>query len=486
MHVAVRLLDNVNDATPYDLKETKEFLQSRRRIGLGIMGLGSALLMARIPYGNNTKCLAMLESLMRCIVNEAYRASVELAKEKGVFPLFDKEKFLAGRHVAILDDDVKKLIAKHGLRNSHLTSIQPTGNTSCLANLVSGGLEPVFMFEYVRTSIQPYAPEGLHIPKHVDWDKKQFTIEGDTEWKWIKEGRENLLATKFEGKVWKYDQQRGLVKEELIRDYGVQYLMERNMWDENAEWAVCTEKLTVQDHVATMGVLAKWVCQSISKTVNVPHDYPYEEFKDVYTRAWENGIKGITTYRAGTMSAVLSRSGTKINGKPRITKTKAPERPKELPCDVHHLTVKGEQYLVLVGMLENDPYEIFATRNGFVDRKVKSGTIVKLGRPKGVYKAILDNGLELSPINAMCSPEEDALTRMCSTALRHGADIHMVVQQLEKVKGDMTCFAKSMARTLKKYIPDGTIDGQCPECGGTLIRQEGCKKCKNCTFSACG
>ena len=138
-------------------------------------------------------------------------------------------------------------------------------------------------------------------------------------------------------------------------------------------------------------------------------------------------------------------------------------------------------------MYEDEPYEVFAGKNGFIDKKVKTGIVLKLGRPKGVYKAILEDGLELSPINATCSAEEDALTRMTSLSLRHGADIHTVVQQLEKVKGDMTCFAKSMARALKKYIPDGTEEeGTCPECSSTgLIRQEGCVTCTQCGWSKC-
>ena len=381
----VRLMDNVNDITPVFLKETRGFLQSRRRIGLGITGFGSALLMMKVKYGNNDRCLSLIQSLMEHIVEEAYKASVALAKEKGAFPLFDKEKFLAGKHIEIVSPEVRRLIAKHGLRNSHLTSIQPTGNTSCLANLISGGLEPVFMFSYVRTSIQPVTPEGLYLPKNVDWVNKKYTSTGDTEWKWIREGRDNLLATKFEGKTWKYDQQRGLLKEEVIEDYGVTNLKTRGEWDENADWAVCINDLSVEDHVKPMGLFAKYVDQGISKTVNCPADISYDEFKDIYTKAWENGIKGITTYRAGTMAAVLA--STDRSDKPHVSKTEAPERPRELPCDVYHISVKGEKYFVLVGLFNGDPYEIFAGKNGYINKKVKTGTITKLGRPKGCIQS---------------------------------------------------------------------------------------------------
>lgn len=488
IHTAVRLMDNVNDITYVPLKEQKQQLQDKRRVGLGIMGYGSALLMARIRYSSK-KALELTNKLMHFIANEAYKASTYLAKEKGAFKLYDQDKYLAGAFVKRLDPSTKTLIKRYGIRNSHLTSIQPTGNSACFANLVSGGLEPLFMHGYVRTSIQPTAPDGLPVPKNINWKEKTFDLEriadNEVHWEWATEGDEGLLITKFNDKVWKYDRTRGLVKEEWVEDYGVSYLKDKKQWNSEADWAACAMDLTVEDHVNTLATFATWLCSSASKTVNVAHDYPYEDFKTIYQTAWREGIKGITTYRAGTMTTVLSKNSSYDDNK--ITKTVAPERPRELPCDVHHIRVKGDEYFVLVGLYKDDPYEVFAGKNGFVDKKTTAGTITRLKRPKGVYKAILEDGLELSPINATCSEEEDALTRLSSTALRHGADIHMVVQQLEKVKGDMTCFAKSMARALKKYIPDGTKEGSsCPECDSqNLVRLEGCLRCQDCNWSRC-
>lgn len=483
---AVRFMDNVNDKTNVPLKSQKKNLMDKRRIGLGVMGYGSALLMARVKYGSK-KALEMTEHLMNFITNTAYASSALLAKEKGAFPLYDQEEYLAGEFVKGLNVGTVGLIRKYGMRNSHVTSIQPTGNSSCYANLVSGGLEPLFMHGYFRTSIQPTHPEGLGVPKNVDWENKKFDLPADapaTEWKWVKEGDENLLATEFEGKVWKFDRTRGLLKEEWIEDYGVSYLREAGKWNAEAAWASCTMDLGVDAHVDTMSIFARWVDSAISKTINLPNDYAYADFQDVYFKAWKKGIKGFTTYRAGTMTAVLSANSSIDNS----DDDKLPEeRPKELECDVYHIKVKGEEYFVLVGLYEGQVYEVFAGKNGFIDKKVKKGTIIKLGRPKGVYKAILDNGLELSPVNQTCSEEEDALTRMTSTALRTGAKIQMIVQQLEKVKGDMNSFAKSMSRALKKYIPDGAKEeGCCPECGAdALVRQEGCVQCSSCGWSKC-
>jgi len=485
IHTAVRFMDNVNDKTYVPLDIQKENLMSKRRIGLGVMGYGSALLMARVKYGGK-KALEMTEDLMEFIANESYIASAMLAKEKGTFPLYIQEKYLKSKFIKQLNQETRKIIEQCGMRNSHVTSIQPTGNSSVFANLVSGGLEPLFMHGYVRTSIQPHAPEGMTPPANIDWAKKTF--DSETEWKWVKEGDEELLATEFEEKVWKFDRTRGLLKEEWIEDYGVRRLKEENKWNSDSPSATCTMDLNVDAHVNTMAIFAKWVDSAISKTINLPNDYPYEDFKTVYKKAWENGIKGFTTYRAGTMTSVLAKESSLKDDQDHIIKTDSPERPSELPCDVHHIKVKGESYFVLVGVYNEDPYEVFAGKNGFIDKKVKAGIIIKKKRPKGMYKAVLEDDSEISPINATCSEEEDALTRMTSTALRHGADIHYVVQQLEKVKGDMTSFAKSMSRALKKYIPNGKKEeGECPECDApdALIRQEGCITCTQCGYSKC-
>ena len=484
--VAIRFMDNVNDITYVPLDSQKKNLKDKRRIGLGIMGYGSALLMMKIKYGSK-KVLELTEQLMEFFTNRAYQASCYLAKEKGAFPLYDKELYLKSKFVQKLSNETKDLIKKYGMRNSHVTSIQPTGNSSCVANLVSGGLEPSFMSGYYRTSIQPFAPDGLPVPTNIDWSNQTYDLSHNgtnINWKWKKEGDEYLLVTTFNGKTWKYDRTRGLLKEEWLEDFGVSFLKIHEQWDEKAPWAAFAMDLSIDDHVNTMTIFAKWVDSAISKTVNIKNDYPYDDFKDVYKKAWKNGIKGFTTYREGTMATVLSTKSTKDG----IQKTKSPERPKELPCDVHHIKVKGESYFVLVGLYEKDAYEVFAGKNGFIGKNISKGTIIKLERPKGVYKAILEDGMELSPINATCTEEEDALTRMTSTALRHGADVHMIVQQLEKVKGDMHCFAKSMSRALKKYIPDGSVEEEdCPECGATnsLIRQEGCLVCKQCSHSKC-
>lgn len=483
--VAVRFLDNVNDVTNVPLIEQKETMLKKRRIGLGVVGYASALMMMKVGYGSE-KALQLTEDLMKFKTNREYSASAKLAKEKGSFPEYDEEKYLGGEFVKVLSWETRNLIKSFGMRNSHVSSIQPTGNTSVFANLISSGCEPIFDKGYYRTFIVDHPPTGLMVPQ-VDWINKLMFLYGPSDklpytWKFVKEGDEDILITEFEGSVYKIDRNRGLTKEEWVEDYGITQLKKANQWDENAEWATVAMNLGVDAHISTLSIFAKYIDSAISKTLNFPADYPYEDFKDVYTKAWKGGIKGVTTYREGTMTAVLSSKSTKVTG---IQKTDAPKRPKELECDVHHIKVQGKDYFILVGLYEGQPYEVFAGRNGVVDKKVKKGKIIKRGRSK--YKAEFDDETELSPIGAFTTDEEDTTTRLISAGLRHGASVEFIVHQLEKSKGDLQSFSKSIARALKKYISDDTeVKGEeCPECSGRLVRKDGCKSCKDCGYSAC-
>jgi len=225
------------------------------------------------------------------------------------------------------------------------------------------------------------------------------------------------------------------------------------------------------------------ICHSISSTLNLPNNVSVEEVANIYETAWQEGLKGITVYRDGC------RTGVMVNKKdkpPSITKTEAPKRSKELFCDIYHASVKGQEYIVCVGLFDNEPYEVFAGKNGQVSKSIKSGIIRKAKR--GCYQLLsADNQVILESIIDLETPEEEAMTRIISTALRHGADISFIVHQLEKTKGELTSFAKSVARTLKKYVKDGTkVSGEeCEKCGDKLIRQDGCILCKSCGFSKC-
>lgn len=486
--IAVRFMDNVNDVSLVPLEEQKWNMTNKRRIGLGILGYASALLMCKIRYGSEL-ALKQTEKLMKFICNETYKASIELAKEKGAFPLFDADRYLSGKFVKILDSEVRDSIRQFGIRNSHLLSIQPTGNSSVYVNNVSGGLEPIFQSDYTRTTMMPYPPDGLHLPKNIDWASKKADYPKSQKWNWISEGDEFLLCTEFNGYIWKIDKSRGLLRETHVIDYGVRYLMNKKEWDPKADYSATTLSLTVDDHVNTMKIFATYIDSALSKTINLPNDYPYSDFKNVYLKAYDtNTIKGITTYRSGTMTTVLSSSK-----KPKkISRSKAPTRPDELECDINIVKAGKKRYIVIVGLLESQPFEVFA----FVEKDISfsdsltKGTLIKEKVKNKKSKNIYHLKTEYFTINDLQSyfdaPEQECLSRMISVALKHGCDISEIYSQLQKSYGNITSFSKAIGRTLSKYITEWkeTMCESCEDPDG-IIFQEGCLKCKNCGYSKC-
>jgi ribonucleoside-diphosphate reductase alpha chain len=503
----VRFMDNVNDITYVPLPSQKENLKNKRRIGLGIMGYGSALLMMKTAYGSK-KALKLTEELMSFISNKAYETSALLSKEKGSFILFDKEKYLESKYIKKLSEETKKLISENGIRNSHLLSIQPTGNTSIFSNCISGGLEPIFLFEYIRTTIVPSPPEGLKIPKNIDWENKKTDCDEKCEWNWIKEGDESLLKCSFDNITYKIDRNRGLLKETLIEDYGVKYLKGIGEWDENAEWAKNTNNLTVDDHVETMKVFSKYIDSALSKTLNLPNDYPYEDFKNIYLKLYDTKtIKGGTTYRSGTMSTVLSEVNKDDKNKPckEFEEKNAPKRPKILNASVVRFTNDKEKWIGFIGLLDNRPYEIFTGKleNFPLPISVKEGQIKKMkiinekGEKVSKYNFIFKdkNGEDvmLEGLNKSFNPEYWNYAKMISGILRHGMPLSYVVELINDLdlKQDLlNTWKNGVQRMIKNYIKDGTIvkDKACSNCGDEngLVYQEGCLICKNCGHSKCG
>lgn len=484
--IIVRFLDNVNDRSKLPLPEQEEEVRKKRRIGIGYLGYASALCMIGNRYGS-VRALEITDNLGNFVANKAYSSSALLAKEKGVFDCFDKEKYLQSNFIKMaLTQETIDLIEQHGMRNSHLLSIQPTGNSSVYANNVSGGLEPMFSTEYIRTSI--VSEPSFEIPL-IDWQSKTF-IATTGDWKWIKEGDESMLATVCNGIVYKIDQSRGLVKETLIEDYSVHILKNLDKWNPQAESATTAFGLTLDDHINTMKVFSKYVDAAMSKTINLPNNFPYEDFKNLYRDLYKTGtIKGATTYREGTMSSVLSTSSSMTSSDDKIKKNNAPKRPKKMPCDIYHVVSGKEKYVVLVGLLEKEPYEVWAIPNGSEGEEQtgavndKTGFLIKV-KP-GQYDLLLSDKVISDITQFYKSEEQQALSRMISTALRHGADIKFVVQQLLKSEGNILSFSKCIARTLKRYLLE-PLNKKCPDCGSkNIVMSEGCSKCSDCGHSAC-
>lgn len=505
--VQIRMLDAVNTIGRAPLEIQRENMASKRRVGEGILGFGSAMMIMRVRYGSK-KCLDLTEKFAKFWANTAYKASAILAKEKGAFPLYDKDKYLQSEYLKCLDSETIDLIKKHGMRNSHVLSIAPTGSTGAYANNVSGGLEPVIFAEYTRTVAISITPDGLQAPdkKSVDWsdqskkykayDQSSISQENAVYWDWIKEGDENLLRCRYQGIVYKIDRNRGLTKEMECNDYAVRKLKAEDKWDPKAIWAATSEELTIDEHISVMKVFAKYVDSAISKTIGIPNDYPYEKFKNVYMDAWKTGyIKGITTYRAGTMANVMKAKGAKDKEVvAEIPKSDAPKRPESLNAQAYTFVVKGSAYYVVIGLMNEEPFEIFTGMNLTKDEELyipkwaKAGKLIKKGSREYAYLVMKeDKKHEFSLTNGHSDPTADGLTRMISLALRHGADVAYVVQQLEKTAGDMTTFAKVLGRALKKYIAEGHEGGDtCEACGSKNVKRVGgCRECKDCGWSGC-
>ncbi|MBZ0122411.1 MAG: adenosylcobalamin-dependent ribonucleoside-diphosphate reductase, partial [Roseovarius sp.] len=259
---AVRMMDNVVDVSRFPLEAQQAEARAKRRIGLGVTGLADALIMKGLRYGSE-EAAAQTEAWLHRIARAAYRASVELAREKGAFPLFEAEAFLKSGTMQAMDADIRDEIARHGIRNALLTSIAPTGTISLYAGNVSSGIEPVFAYRYTRKVLQ-------------------------------KDGSRT---------------------EEEVEDYAVRLWREMFGDTDLPEQFVNAQTLAPADHVRMQAAAQKWVDSSISKTINVPADIGFEAFKDVYWQAWESGCKGCTTYRPNDVTgAVLSVGEAKKSG----------------------------------------------------------------------------------------------------------------------------------------------------------------------------
>jgi len=496
---AIRFMDNVNDLTYVPLEDQKQNLKNKRRIGLGILGYGSALLIMKKRYGS-PEALKITEELMSFIANTAYQSSALLAEEKGAFLLYDTDKYSKSNYLKVLSKETKDLIKKHGIRNSHLLSIQPTGNSSILANVASGGLEPVFLFEYVRTVIQPYAPDGLALPQNVDWINQTFT--GNQNWKWIKEGDENMLKIEFNGDVYKYDRGRGILKESVVKDYGVRFLEERGEWDNSADWASNINNLKIEEHINTMKTISKYIDSSMSKTINLPNDYKYEDFKHVYIDLYKSGtIKGGTTYRAGTMATVIKKKEEDAVSIPQ--ENNAPKRPKVLDCDVIRFTNKGEKWIGFIGIKDNEPYEIFTgfaesfvvpswvERGQIRKEKVKNKDGVLVSRYDFVYVDREGYEVIMTGLNRAFQREYWNIGKMTSALLRHRIHLPSVINIIESLNLDgdvMGTWKKGMIRMLRKYVKEDKNDGvaTCDNCGSTnLLFKENCVSCLDCNWQKC-
>lgn len=255
--LVVRAMDNIIDRTNYPLKQQEEEAKNKRRMGLGITGIANAAEACGYPYGSE-QYIKFQNKILKTLRDETYKASIELSKEKGAFPLFDVGKYLDGKFIRTLPKEIRQDIEKYGIRNSHLTSIAPTGTISLTADNVSSGVEPPFLLEYERT-IQTF--DGPRIERVQDFGLKHFNIKGLT-----------------------------------------------------------ANEISAKDHVNVLINAQRYVDSAVSKTCNVGDSVSFEDFKHLYMDAWIGGAKGITTFRAsGKRYGILNAVDSSKNEEPEDT-----------------------------------------------------------------------------------------------------------------------------------------------------------------------
>lgn len=487
----VRFLDNVNEYSSAPLPEYEYSMRNKRRIGVGIMGWGSLLFMMKIPFGSKA-ANELRDKIMSVLAKTCYEASIDLAVEKGMFSLCDPKQHSEGVFVNSLglSEEYLNKLRTTGIRNSSLLSIQPTGNVSIVANVVSGGLEPVFVPEYIRTVVVPVIPDELLevTPKFYEGEWKETEL-----FKFAKEGDEEILKGVYNGITYKIDRNRGLTKEVECKDYGVRYLESRGEWDPHADYArTALTGITPEEHLNDLKGFTRYIDSSASKTISLPNDYPFEDFKNIYLDAYKSGhIKGVTTYRMGTMSSVLSEKETKDNGYEEEMILDNVKMPDSTEASVKVLKAEGRKWYVSViwNATKTRPFALFVHTNHH-EKSVTTHDAIERLFQLAISKKIPEQFIKSTQDKINSDNNATKITRVISLLLRHGVAIKNIVNALSKVEDVFVgTFLFQITKFLSTFIKDGEkVDGEvCQECGSkTIVFQEGCKKCLTCGSSKCG
>ncbi|MGC2413225.1 MAG: adenosylcobalamin-dependent ribonucleoside-diphosphate reductase [Stellaceae bacterium] len=474
---AVRMMDNIIDISGFPLPEQQEEAAKKRRIGLGVTGLADALIMCGLRYGSSGAVTAT-EKWLGTIERTAYLASTELAAEKGAFPLFDRDKFLEGETVAGLDPEIRAAIEKHGIRNALLTSVAPTGTISLFADNVSSGLEPVFSFRYTRNVLMP----------------------------------------------------DGTRREEEVSDYA--YRAFRRLHGEAAplpDYFVDVQTLLPEDHLVMQAAVQRHIDSSISKTINLPEDIPFERFKDVYAQAYALGCKSCTTYRPNAVTGAVLEARPEAEAAPPPSAPRQAELPlvapaaavPARPADIYQAgaVVYMTQPLSRPEALPGQTYKVRWPDSEHA-LYITLNDIIQDGRRRPFEIFINSKNMEHYAWTV-------ALTRMISAVFRRGGDVSFVVEEMKAVfdpRGGAWVEGKyvpsllaeigevierhmieigflparpghaEQAQQVVNLDPERTALGpagprlrQCPKCGeAALIRIENCDQCTSCGYSKCG
>lgn len=422
----VRAMDDVleENLSRHALPEQRQMAETYRNIGIGIMGLADVFVKMGYKYGD-ANSIGLTSNLIKNIFRRAVFSSVALAEERGNFP---------GYSEVVWDSDIMKnsfseieldeLKHNNKLRNCSLLSIAPTGSIGTMFD-VSTGVEPFFMLSYTRKT-------------------ESLNKEGDTY---------------YSVDVKAVDDYKKITGNTELPDY-----------------FISSADINWKNRIAIQSVLQDYVDTAISSTINLPKTTTPEDVEKIYIEAWKEGLKGVTIYVEGTRMPILSKDA------PIKTNGNVLKRPKELEADFYQIKVKGEQFVVVVGLLNDKPYEIFAFRpNMVLNLPQHKGKIVKV---KKMHYSFISDLITIQNL-VVSNVEERAATLYSSMLLRHGVDIEYIIKTAKKVNDNISSFSSAICRILAKYIKSSETGEKCPECGAETVKTGGCTSCPNCGWSKC-
>lgn len=433
-------------------KNIKKTTSEGRRAGLGSLGIADVFAMLGVKYGS-PKSKEIAERINFLKMEAELKAQIHLAKSRGAFPAYNHpdlnplnmwEKFVKKTYPELWEE-----MAKVGRRNISWSTMAPTGSLAILAG-VSSGIEPVFMPYYTRRRKCSSSEDIVHYVDKNGQKYSEFVVVHPMLKKWYETiyHKDSSAVTIDE---WK------------------------NVFPDSPYYQSTAEEIDWNDRIEIQRIFQVFTTHSISSTINLPKETTEDEISQMYQQAWEVGLKGLTVYRAGCREGVLNS----------LESQSTKDRPKELEADYYQIKAKGTQYIVVVGLLNGEPYEVFTFKPNFELNLLKAhkGVITKVG--KGQYHFNSDliriTNMELATENEL----EKAVTIMASYSLRDRVPINEVIKRIRKIDDLVVSFSSAICRILAKYSTSSETSEICPECGGRMVREGGCEKCLDCAYSKC-
>lgn len=464
---AVQRIIDVCKNDEYAQKVWKGILEkgkNGRRCGVEFTALSDMVAAMNLKFATE-EGNKLIKNVCRIMMSAILDCQNDMAIERGTFPDYDPSvenkndwyKFISEeypeRHHAIITN---------GRRNISFTTAGPCGSLSMLTQ-TSSGIEPLFMPFYIRRRKCVTADDRVDYTDKLGINFTEFVVVHPQLKKWAEINMPELLSKfdEFTEKEW----------EEIYK---------QSPW-----FGACAQDIDWEKRVEVQEIAQKYlVTHSISSTVNLPNEVTEEEVSDIYIKAWEHGLKGITVYRDGSREGIMIKKEKKKEDDKFESYVSAPKRPKTLPADFYSTKVKGETFYVMVGLYKDKPYEVFVYRSED-NKSIRNhvGEITKI--KKGVY-TFKSEDITIDNISSKLTTEELATALYSSMLMRTGANLKYIIKTAQKVDDNITSFTSAMVRILKKYLKEEIIEGEvCPECGNKLIRENGCIHCVDCGWSRC-